>query len=239
MISMSEIIPAILAEDFEDLEEKLGFVAGKVAMVHVDVMNSSMTPGKSWPYEGEDEKFLRMTEEMEGFPYWEDMSFEAHLMVNNPEEIVEDWIKVGAERIIVHFESFEDKDALSRFLSRMKNQFSEASSYLGIEVGLAVSLHTPIEDVAPHVLEADFIQLMSIEKLGRQGGKFRTEVFRKVQDLKDRFPEVIISVDGGVNLEAAEELQRVGVNRLVVGSAIFGVEDTDEALYDFLELDHS
>lgn len=236
---MSEIIPAILPEDFVDLEEKLGLVVGRVPMVHVDVMDGSFTPKSAWPYKDSQEEFLRITEEMEGFPYWEDVSFEAHLMVKDPEAIAEDWIKAGAERLIVHYESFEDKDGLSRFLSAMRNKFTTASSYLGIEVGLAVNLETSMEKLMPHVLEADFIQIMSIGKLGQQGGKFESEVLEKIKVLKAEYPDTILSIDGGVTLEVAEELSSVSIDRLVVGSAIYGLDDPEEALYDFLELEHS
>jgi ribulose-phosphate 3-epimerase len=232
---MSEIIPAILPKDFDDLEEKLGMVAGFVPMVHIDATDGTLTPGSSWPYKGEVSNFLRIAEEAEGFPYWEELGFEAHLMVERPEEIIEDWIKAGAERLIVHQEAFEDRE-LSRFLSHVKNRFDAGSSYLGIEIGLAINLNTPIEDILSHVLEADFIHLMSIEEIGVQGNPFNEKVFDTIQRIKEVYPDTIISVDGGVNLEIAEELKERGANRIVVGSAIFGQEDPEVALFEFLRL---
>ena len=233
---MSEIIPAVLAKDFGDLEEKLGMIVGKVPMVHIDVTNGTMTPSSNWPYSGDVQEFLRITEEVEGFPYWEDLSFEAHLMVSKPEEIVEDWIKAGAERIIVHLESYEDEHELSRFLSILRNKFSQGASHLGVEAGLAVNIDTPMDKLYPHVLEADFIHLMSIDKIGKQGAKFNDEIFERVKALKEKFPETIISLDGGVNLENIEALMEAGVDRLVVGSAIFNTEDPEETLLDFLDI---
>ncbi len=109
---MSEIIPAILPQDWNDLEEKLGMVAGQVNMVHIDVMDRTLTKDSSWPYKGEQTEFLKIVDEVEGFPFWEETSFEAHLMVRNPEDMVEDWIRAGAERIIVQFKAFKDGDLI-------------------------------------------------------------------------------------------------------------------------------
>jgi len=233
---MSEIIPAVIPEDFADLQDKLGLVAGQVPIVHIDVLDGSFTKVTCWPYSGDDiGTFLRITEEAEGFPFWEDLSFEAHLMMKNVEEASEDWIKAGAERIIVHYEVFENDAEVTQFLSKLKNKFSEASSYLGVEVGLAVKLDTDLNKILPHVLEADFIQLMSIGEIGAQGHAFQSEVFGRIEVIKKAYPDTIISVDGGVTKEIAQELKEAGVTRIVVGGAIFNTEDPTYALNEFLE----
>lgn len=232
---MSSIVPAILPEDFDDLEEKLGMVSGMVPIVHIDATDGTLTPKASWPYRGEISHFLRIAEEAEAFPYWEDVGFEAHLMVNAPEEIIEDWIKAGAERLIVHKEVFEDEE-LSRFLSQYKNRFDVGNSYLGVEIGLAVNMETTIESILPHVLEADFIHLMSIDSIGVQGNTFNDKIFEKIRDLKSVYPDTILSVDGGVGLETVEALKEAGVDRIVVGSHIFNAEDPESELMEFLSI---
>ena len=240
---MVEIIPAILPEDFSDLEEKLSIVAGFVPLVHIDITNETLTPKANWPYSpngeaggGVDTDFLKIVNEVEGFPFWEETSFEAHLMVRNPKEIIEDWILAGAERLVIHLESFENDSELSRTLAILKNRFDKNSSYLGIEVGLAVNMETNMEKVYSHVLEADFIHLMSIDKIGEQGQKFNLKIFDRIKALKEKFPETIIAVDGGINLDNAHELIEVGASRLVIGSAIFTASEPEEVLQDFQEL---
>ena len=233
---MVEIIPAILPEDFSDLEEKLSLVSGRVPMVHVDITNSTLTSKSNWPYSGDQTDFLKIVNEVEGFPFWEETSFEAHLMVNNPKEIIEDWILAGAERLVIHVESFESDSELSRTLDILKNRFDKDTTYLGIEVGLAVNMNTSLEKVYPHVLEADFIHLMSIDEIGEQGEKFDKKIFERIKELKEKFPETIIAVDGGINLENAPELIEAGVNRLIIGSAIFDTENPEESLEEFLEV---
>jgi ribulose-phosphate 3-epimerase len=185
---------------------------------------------------GIDTEFLKIVNEVEGFPFWEETSFEAHLMVKNPNEIIEDWILAGAERIVIHAESFIDSFELSRTLAILKNRFDKDSTYLGIEVGLAVNMDTSLEKVYPHVLEADYIHLMSIDEVGRQGEKFDQKIFERIKALKEKFPETIIAVDGGVSLENAPELIEAGVNRLIIGSAIFASPEPEEALQDFQEI---
>ena len=94
-------------------------------------------------------------------------------------------------------------------------------------------MDTKLDSFYSHVLEADFIHLMSIDKIGEQGNKFDEKIFEKIKDLKEKFPETIISIDGGVNLENAPELVEAGVQRLVIGSAIFNNPEPEEALLDF------
>jgi ribulose-phosphate 3-epimerase len=236
---MIEIIPAILPEDFSDLEEKLSIISGKVPLVHIDVTNGTLTKQSNWPYSDDASEFLKIVNEVEGFPFWEEVSFEVHLMVKDPTEIIEDWILAGAERIILHIESFDDESELSRVLSVMKNRFDKNSSHLSIEVGLAVNASTPLNKVYPHVLEADFIHLMSIDEIGAQGEPFNEKIFGRIKDLREKFSETIIAVDGGVDIENIEELVDAGANRLVIGSAIFGTENPEQALEDFLEMDTS
>ncbi|KND49091.1 MAG: ribulose-phosphate 3-epimerase [Parcubacteria bacterium C7867-005] len=233
---MSEIIPAVIPKDFLDLEEKLGLVAGRLPMVHIDVTDGSFTPGSSWPYNDDIRSFLRIVEETEGFPYWEDVSFEVHFMVRGAGDLLDDWIKAGAERIILHLEVFDNPEELSRLLNDLRNRFSLSSSHLGVEVGIAVCLDTDLERLWPHVLEADFIQLMSISEIGKQGSKFDERVLDRVSSLKAKFKDTIISVDGGVNMDNVKQLIERGVDRLVIGSAIFGASDPEEAIEDFIEV---
>lgn len=233
---MTEIIPAILPNNFDDLYNDLNLVAGRVPMVHLDVMDGTLTPNASWPYTGSAEEFESIKNEDEGLPYWEELSFEVHLMVKDPVSIMEDWVKAGAERIIVHVESFETDDDLSKFLSSRRKELHEEFSYLGVQIGLAINLDTDINRLMPHVLNADFVHLMSINKIGGQGKEFQVEVFDRIRELKHIYPETIIAVDGGVNLENAEDLLESGVEKLVIGSSIFAASHAVYALDDFLAI---
>ena len=225
---MAEIIPAILPEDIDDLRKKLSLVSGIVPLAQIDVCDGKFAPTKTWPYKkGVDETFLRIVRQEEGFPFWDSVDFEADLMVRHPENIVDDWISAGAKRVIIHIES--TPDPLSIF-QKIKLEYGSASeSSYGIKVGAALDIETPNEEVYELLSEVDdegkqaidFVQFMGIENIGYQGEPFDERVFEKIRELRERFPDTIISVDGGVSLENAAELIEAGANRLVSGTAIF------------------
>jgi ribulose-phosphate 3-epimerase len=222
---MAEIVPAITPHSFKELREKLELVSHHVRLVHIDVTNGTLTPGKMWPYSN-NEGFEEIVGEREGLPHWEDLNFEVHLMVENPENMLGDWISAGIQSAIVHIE------ALSMSVEEMKEKF------YGIEIGLGVNLETPLEKYAAHLLKADFIHLMSIAEIGDAGQPFDRRIFDKISELKSEHPHLQVSVDGGVSLTNAEELLEAGADRLVVNSAIFKSDEPEDALDDLIEIAH-
>ncbi|KKW14478.1 MAG: Ribulose-phosphate 3-epimerase, partial [Parcubacteria group bacterium GW2011_GWA2_50_10b] len=81
-----------------------------------------------------------------------------------------------------------------------------------------VELDKPLEDIFPFLDYVDFIHLMSIEEIGEQGHPFDERIFDRIKQVKEKFPELKISVDGGINVENYQRLQATGADRLVVGS---------------------
>jgi len=231
---MAEIVPAILPKSFRDLEEKVGIVVGLSKYVHIDITDGTLTERANWPYAKDNEEFNQIKSEERGLPYWEDLSFEAHLMVKNPEAVYEEWIRAGVERLIIHIESFETSEKLSEFLLKLQKHFSLKDSDFGLEVGLAVTFQTPIASILPHVSECNFVHLLSVGAIGGQGYKFEEGIFDKIKELRVPHPEVTIAIDGGVSLENIERLVEAGANRLIVGSAIYAAESPVDALEDFL-----
>ncbi len=135
---------------------------------------------------------------------WSDkvlIDFEVHLMVRRPNEIIERWVDRGAKRIIVHELGEETKEFKDR-----------------VEIGLAVELHVPLEYIYPLVPEVKFLHLMSIAEIGAQGHPLDEKIFDRIRDVRKKFPELEISVDGGVKAENWEKLKSVGATRFVVGS---------------------
>jgi len=127
---------------------------------------------------------------------WEpiERDFEAHLMVADPMSIFEKWKARGAKRIIVH-----------KYDEGMKD----------VEVGLGLEMHVPITE---EVEKADFVHLMSIAEIGEQGHPLDERIFDRIREVKERFPDKLISVDGGINVSNYERLIAAGADRLVVGS---------------------
>ena len=130
---MTEIIPAIIPESFEDLKDKMALINGLTGIVQIDICDGKFVPSKSWPYVGDhDAMYRRVTTEEEGFPFWESMDFEVDLMVQNPETIVYDWINAGARRIVFHVES---SDTLFIFLEQLRKKYG----YYGHDQGTSES----------------------------------------------------------------------------------------------------
>jgi len=215
---MTEIIPAIMPKSLEDLKEKVSLVEGLVSFVQVDVMDGKFVESISWPVgsAGDLEKMakgeIKLNEGVE-------TDYEVDLMVSDPENYILPWSEAGAKRLIFHIEGIEDAET---FLDNLKRD--------GLEIGLALNIDTPNEDIYPFVSKVDFIQFMGISKIGFQGEKFDERVLDKIKDLRQNYPNVIISVDGGVNLETASGLVEAGVNRLASGSAIFRSGNIPEAI---------
>jgi ribulose-phosphate 3-epimerase len=115
---------------------------------------------------------------------------------------------------------------------------------LGIELGLAINIDTPNTDIYPYLsrvddeglMPVDFVQFMGIRKIGYQGEPFAEEVYGKIRELRAHNPDIIISVDGGVNLENAPILLEAGANRLIAGSAVFDSDDIKSVIEKFKKL---
>ena len=212
-----EIIPAILPKDFQEVETKISLVKDFVNTVQIDICDGQFTPQASWPYKKKDDSFEAILKEEIGMPFWQNVDFEFDLMVNKPEEIVEDWIVAGAKRIVLH------------------TDFEKAVNILNgrVELGLAIEIDAPLETVLLYADKVQFIQCMGIDNVGFQGQHFDAKVIDKIKEIRKFLPDIIISVDGGVSLENAQNLISAGATRLVVGSAIFNSDNFIETLEKF------
>ena len=234
---MVEIIPAIIPKSFSELEDKLSLVQGIAPIVQIDILDGKLTSEKSWPnIVPNDPDFLRIIHEEEGFPYWEDFDFEFDLMVADPMDEVQKWISAGAKRIVAHYESFKDKDKLQNFIESFNQNYRSDGSIISTELGIGINMETPDEVIDPIVSKINFVQFMGIDTIGRQGEPFDAGVLEKIKDLRSRFPNLIVSIDGGVNMESAPKLVAAGVNRLVMGSSIFGSDDIAGTIEELRDL---
>ena len=105
-----------------------------------------------------------------------------------------------------------------------------------IQLGIALELQTPVEEVFPYVDKVSLIQLMSIAEIGYHGRPFDERVLDKIKTLRDKFPSAIIQVDGGINLETGKLAIEAGANKLSVGNAIWKSEDILESIEKFKTL---
>ncbi len=229
---MLEIIPAIIPKNFQDLEEKMSNVRKLVPLVQVDVLDGSLVPARAWPYQlpsKRDVFFDSIIREEQGFPFWQDLEFEAHLMVRSPEHIIADWIAAGASRIIVEIEGTASFDECVKAVAGR------------VPLGVSITLDTPIDSLAPIADDVSVIQSMgwNFSNLGLQGRSLDERTIERVRQLRQKYPEHIISVDGGVNLGNAPALVRAGAGRLVIGSGLWQGGAPRENLAKFKKLNGS
>lgn len=217
----------------DDLIEKATRVRGHVPLAQIDIMDGVFVKSKSWPYSTggvkRDEYFLALTEQDEGMPFWEELDYELDLMITEPEKHIDEWLPLGASRLIFHIESIKDEEMFWGH-----DMWKEGARDIGgekvVAVGLALDPSTPLEALAPYIHKIEFVQVMGIAKIGHQGQSFDERALAHVNQLRIKYPNLIISVDGGVSVATAGLLHAAGANRLVSGSAIFGSNDIRGAI---------
>ena len=195
------IAPSILASDFSRLGDEVAAVDRAGAdLIHLDVMDGHFVPNLTFgpPVI----KALRQVT---------DKVFDAHLMVSNPDALLDAYAGAGAEIITVHAEACPHLD---RTLSRIRE--------LGCRAGVSLNPHTPA-DVLRHVLDRlDLILVMTVNP-GFGGQSFITPMLDKIATIREMTAgrDITIEVDGGINLDTAGQVVAAGATALVAGSAIF------------------
>jgi len=210
---MVQIIPAIIAQDFEELQKKIKKVESYVEWVQLDVMDGEFVDNSTWNNPADLERLET------------NIKTEVHLMVQNPENVIDDWIKSGVQRIIFHYES---TDKHQEIIERIKQA--------GLQVGLAINPKTSIEVIDVFVNQLDLVLIMTIQP-GFGGQKFLEETLWKIKDLREKYKDVKIGVDGGINLETASKVIEVGANILFIGSAIFKSKNIEEVIKELKSWD--
>jgi ribulose-phosphate 3-epimerase len=221
-----KIIPAILPKDFKDLEDHVTRIKSLVSLVQVDICDGQFTPSPSWPYKKHDSNFDAITKEDRGLPFWEEVEYEFDLMVNRPEDVVEQYVAAGATRIVLHAES---KGNIGKAIEKLEGK---------VEIGVALNIDTLLDSLEPYSDKlqegkVQCIQLMGIDNVGFQGQIFDQKVIAKIKEVKEKYPALAVQIDGGVNQETAPLLKAAGADRLVIGSAIFEAENVVEVVDRF------
>ncbi len=211
---MPEIVPAIIAKNFDELKEKIKLVEPHIEKVQLDISDGIFTTMKTW----DEPEHLKEIETK--------LALEVHLMISQPEKEIDRWITSGVKRILVHFESTE---RLPEIIEKVKNA--------GLETGIVLNLQTPVDVLGGLSLmpEISVVQLMGISEIGYYGHPFSEQVLPKIFALRDKCPDVKIAVDGGINEETALKAAQMGADILVAGSAIFGSGDVGKAIEELKE----
>lgn len=223
---MVNVVPAIIPHTKEQLTEEIRKVASFAQLVQIDITDGVFVPTRTWPYNGRDaDYFEKLKSEEEGWPRWEDVEFEIHLMVKNPEEVLMDWIHTGATTIVAHIEATND-------FQKIIDVCRENS----VSIGVAIKPSTDNSLLTPIVHQVDFIQVMGNDLLGKHNIPLDSKAVEKIKSLRNLYPERIIAIDIGVNEETENILLDAGASKLISGGAILNSSNPEEV---FDELSHN
>jgi ribulose-phosphate 3-epimerase len=200
MTKKTRVVPAILANDAAALTALVEKASSFTDYAQVDIMDGKFVPSTSVGYQ--DIAGLKLK-----------FKWEAHLMVQHPENYLEGFKKAGARKIVFHYEAETDREKTIGLIRKM-----------GLGVGLAVNPKTTIPELAPLVKLVDSVLFMSVEP-GFYGAKFIPAVLEKIIAFRKAYPNIKTGIDGGVKEDNIIEIARTGVDVICVGSAIFNQPD--------------
>ncbi|MFN5334663.1 MAG: ribulose-phosphate 3-epimerase [Bacteroidota bacterium] len=204
---MPIIAPSLLSADFLKLQQECDLLNQSQAdWYHLDVMDGVFVPNIS---------FGPML--IEFFRKATTKTCDVHLMIQQPERYVEAFHKAGADILTVHIEA---STHLHRTIQHIKQ--------LGMQAGVAINPHTPVEILKDILCDLDLVCLMSVNP-GFGGQKFIPQTLHKIKTLKSMILaqglSVKIEIDGGVTLENAGEIIAAGADVLVAGNTVFKSKD--------------
>jgi len=213
-----KIAPSILSADFGKLNTEVDAVEQYADILHIDVMDGNFVDNISF-----------------GAPVmkWIEtpLPLHVHLMILNPEKYVEDFVKAGAERVVVHVEAcgrgsaydyqWGKEDNLKVVLEQIKG--------LGVECGVSIRPKTQVSEIEDVLEMLDEVLVMTVEP-GFGGQKFMEDMVPKIVEMRDKGYENDIAIDGGVNAETGKICRDAGANVLIAGSYIFKNPDRKAAI---------
>src|SRR3990167_2250104 len=231
MTTKIQIIPAVMPHSFKDLQEHLAPLKDVISLAQVDVVDGQYAKGKTWPYK-DTARLENREKEERGLPFWEKIDFQFDLMIQNPDKVLKEYLDAGASHVVLHARS----EGVEKALQLIVDLRTEEIGSFSVHGGIALGPQDQPDILEPFESQFDFVQVMGIEREGRQGEPFDKKALYLVERLRSRYPHLPIQVDGGVTLENARTLAAAGANRLVVGHAIVKAPDPAAAYQEFVAL---
>jgi len=203
-----EVIPTLFALDKENFNKKLTKISFS-KKIHLDFMDGKFTQSSSI-----------LLNDMNEILNFKKIDFEIHLMAYEPEQYIGKIKKLGIKKVLIQFEAFETNTELMYSIETFKER--------ELEVFLVINPGTDLEEVYPYFEEVSGVMLMSVWP-GKEGQKFIENTYNKLLEIRKKFPNVIIQVDGGISEKNASEILKTGADILSVGSYISSNENAEES----------
>jgi ribulose-phosphate 3-epimerase len=218
---MRRVAASILSADFARLGEQIKAVEPHADIIHVDVMDAHFVP-----------PLTIGPVVVQSLRPVTDRTLHAHLMVERPEALFEDFAEAGTDLVTFHIEAAAEPAAAVRRAGDLK-----------MRPGIAVNPETPIESVFPHLEELDNVIVMTLARTGWAGQPFQESSLPKIEavrrEIDRRGLEVDVVVDGGIDEESAPKCLAAGATVLAAASSIFKADDPAEAAARLAELARS
>ena len=207
-----KIAPSILSADFARLGSELADITS-ADLVHFDVMDGHFVPNLTFGLD-----VLRAVKAATSLPV------DAHLMISNPDEMVEKYLDAGADIVSFHYEATAHAHRLVSLIHER-----------GAVASVALNPATPVYALEPIIDDLDMVLVMTVNP-GFAGQRFIESSTRKLRRLRRMCDEhgvnPMIEVDGGLSAQNASEVTRAGANVIVAGSAVFGASDRAASIAD-------
>ena len=200
-----KIAPSILSADFGNLNKEMAELEPYCELFHVDVMDGHFVPNITI-----------------GAPVVKCLNtklpLDVHLMIENPEKYVEDFIKAGGDRIIVHSEACKDLKGVLKMIAD-----------LGAEAGVSIKPGTAVSEIKNVLDLVEEVLVMTVEP-GFGGQSFMHDMVPKIRELRELGFQKDVGVDGGINDETAKICKEAGANLLVAGNYVFAGQNLVERI---------
>jgi len=204
-------VPAILTDNTATLEKLVHQTEAFTDYVQFDLMDGQFVPSHSVLCRD----IAALTTRL---------SWEAHLMMLQPEECIETLQRAGARKIVFHYEAVSSPE---KIIGLVKD--------LGMKVGLAVNPETPVAAFESLVPEVDSVLFLSVNP-GFYGARFIPEVLEKITEFRRTYFKTEVGIDGGIKESNIAEIARTGVDVIYIGSAVFLQPDPAAAYRRLTEL---